>query len=124
MPTPAAESDAYVSPKRRRSSSDAARTSAETLAPSATRATGPIQPRSTASTKKKTMPRSVTAPPVQASARAPSRTERSSGSRGGFGGRGGRAARRSGWYTGTGVGPRCGSGSRAGVGATGCGSAQ
>src|SRR6266850_109749 len=81
MPAPAAESDAYVSPKRARSQSEAPMRTPETAAPSVTRASGPIQPRSTASTKKKTIPRRVTAPPVHASARAPRRTERSIGSR-------------------------------------------
>ena len=52
---------------------------AEASAPRVTRAVGPIQPRSTASTKKKTTPRSVTTPPAHASARAPSSTLRSSG---------------------------------------------
>ena len=60
-------------------------TTADTAAPSETRIEGPIQPLSTASTKKKTIPRSITAPPVQASVRAPSRTDRSIGSRGSLG---------------------------------------
>ena len=46
-------------------------------APSVTRATGPIQPRFTASTKKKTIPSSVTAPPAQASAFAPNKADQS-----------------------------------------------
>src|SRR5438309_8821646 len=99
MPAPAAESDAYVSPKRRRSHTAAPSASAEASAPSATRASSPIQPRSTASTKKKTIPSSITTPPVHASARAPSRTVQSNGSLGSttiggcFGGGGGEATK-------------------------------
>src|SRR6478735_52164 len=49
--------------------------STDASAPRVTRATGPIQPRFTASTKKKTIPSSVTAPPAQASAFAPNRAD-------------------------------------------------
>src|SRR5262245_18419680 len=68
----------------------APKTSAEAIAQSETRATGPIQPRFTARTKKKTIPRSVTAPPAQASAFAPKKTDQSIslGSRAGSGGSG------------------------------------
>src|SRR5438445_7798791 len=102
MPAPAAESDAYVSPKRRRSHTAAPSASAEASAASVTRASAPIQPRSTASTKKKTIPSSITTPPVHASARAPRRTVQSNGSRGSatttgtgvrFGGGGGEATK-------------------------------
>src|SRR5262245_7037666 len=68
----------------------APKTSVEAIAPSETRATGPIQPRFTARTKKKTIPSSVTAPPAQASAFAPKNTDQSisRGSRVGSGGSG------------------------------------
>src|SRR4051812_15155822 len=82
MPAPADETEAYVSPKLRRSQTPAPTRAADAAAPRVIRAVGPIQPRSTASTKKKTTPRSVTIPPVQARVRAPRRTLKSSGSRG------------------------------------------
>src|SRR5215211_956146 len=49
-------------------------TSSDASAPSATRSAGPIQPRFTARTKKKTTPSNVTTPPAQARARAPRRS--------------------------------------------------
>src|SRR5438034_11823307 len=47
---------------------------ADATPPNATLMPGPIQPRLTASTKKKTTPRSVTTPPAKASAFAPIRS--------------------------------------------------
>src|SRR5436309_7254568 len=47
---------------------------ADANAPSPTRAAGPIQPRFTASPKRRTIPSRVTIPPAQASVRAPSRS--------------------------------------------------
>src|SRR4029450_6530216 len=74
--------------------SPAEKRSADAIAPRLTRATGPIQPRFTASTKKKTTPRSVTMPPAQASTCAEKRSAKVSplhhgGSFGGGGGAGG-----------------------------------
>src|SRR3954451_21801774 len=95
MPAPAAATAASVVPKRRGAQTPAPKSSAEAITPSDTRAVGPIQPRSTASTKKKTTPSTVTAPPVRASARAPSHAEKSNegASKRGRGGGGGGAWR-------------------------------
>ena len=68
-PAPTAASAAYVRPYRRRARARR-RTRGRAAPPSATRRAGPIQPRFTASTKKKTIPSSVTTPPAR---RAPSR---------------------------------------------------
>src|SRR5512132_559715 len=91
--------------------------SADAIAPRLTRATGPIQPRFTASTKKKTTPRSVTMPPAQASTCAEKRSAKVSplhqgGSFGGGGGAGGN------WRSGRALGadPTGGVGAVAGVG--------
>src|SRR5436190_22959234 len=118
MPAPTAASDEYVSPKRRRSHRPEPNTSADATPPQATRASGPIQPRLTASTKKKTTPRSVTTPPAQASAFGPSRAPKSI-SRGGAcgaGGAGGGAAGRGGGGAGRGARTTTGAGVGAAVG--------
>src|SRR3954468_6417113 len=81
MPTPAADTDAYVSPKRRRNQYAAPRQIVDAATPRLTRATGPIQPRFTASTKKNTIPSSITPPPVHARARAPNSTDQSTSTR-------------------------------------------
>src|SRR5919202_3585776 len=93
MPAPTAASDEYVSSYRRRSHSPAAKTTTDAAAPNETRSPGPIHPRFTARTKKKTTPRIVTIPPAHASACAPKRSTCASfdarsnrGSRGGGGG--------------------------------------
>src|ERR671914_1693070 len=104
----------------------APKTSADASAPSPTRSTGPIQPRFTASTKKKTTPSSVTRPPAQASVRAPSRSARSSsrgGRGGGAGGAGGATgSRRGGAAAAGGGGGGAGVGLGKGVGSGGAGS--
>src|SRR6266540_5445996 len=74
MPAPTAASAEYVVSYRRCSHRPAPRTIAEATPPNATLIPGPIQPRLTASTKKKTTPRSVTTPPAKASAFAPIRS--------------------------------------------------
>src|ERR671924_222588 len=94
----------------------AEKTRAEASEPSATRATGPIQPRFTASTKKKTMPSRVTTPPAQARTFALKRSAKVRPlHHGGWGGSAG-----GGRFGGTG-GRGCAGGRDGEVGATGTG---
>src|SRR4029450_5689529 len=104
--------------------SPAEKRSADAIAPRLTRATGPIQPRFTASTKKKTTPRSVTMPPAQASTFAEKRSAKVSplhhgGSFGAGGGAGGRG--REGGGLGAATGGGTGAGSRTGGGGAAAG---
>src|SRR4029453_14219556 len=95
--------------------------SGDATAPRLTRATGPIQPRFTASTKKKTTPRSVTMPPAQASTFAEKRSAKVSplhhgGSFGVGGGAGGRGGEGGGLGAATGGGAGAGARARGGWG--------
>src|SRR5262249_58032008 len=72
IPAPTAARAEYVCPYRRRSQRPPANTSIDAIAPIAQRCQGPIQPRLTASTKRRTTPSSVTVPPATARARAAS----------------------------------------------------
>ncbi len=76
IPAPAAASAECTGPYARCSQRPAPKTRSEASAPRLTRSTGPIQPRFTASTKKKTIPSSVTRPPAHASAFGPRRSSR------------------------------------------------
>ena len=81
MPAPAAASAATRWPNRRRSSTAATRSSADTPPPIEQRTAGPIQPRLAASANTKAIPSKVTMPPARASPRGPVSHERSIGSR-------------------------------------------
>src|SRR5882724_1235755 len=74
MPVPTATSAEYVDSYRRCSQRPAPNTIPEATPPKATRIPGPIHPRLTARTKKKTTPSSVTMPPANANAFAPIRS--------------------------------------------------
>src|SRR6266516_3420426 len=74
MPVPTATSAEYVVSYRRCNQRPAPNTIPEATPPKATRIPGPIQPRVTARTKKKTTPSSVTMPPANANAFAPIRS--------------------------------------------------